>query len=149
MPQLQWGHRRKSHGSTCTYPPPAVTLPPPGYFPVFFSSHLAIPFTQMLVVTTTWKPSLLTSALGWLIRWKRWEKDRAVGRSCKLQEPFLGLFFCSHITDSYTNLVGRTPVEKLNHQDETINGCVSHICVCFGMWHNAHNNIDCCWANGT
>lgn len=148
MPHLQWGHRKKSHGSTCTYPPPAVMFPPPGYFPVFYSSDLAIPLTQMLVVTATWKPSLVTSALGWLLRSKEWEKERAVGRKLQASRTILGTVVCSHITDSYTNLVGRTPVEKLNHQDETINGCASHICVCFGMWHNARNNIDCCRANG-
>jgi len=124
-------------------------LPPSGYFPVFFSSHLAIQLIQMLLVTTTWKPSLVTSALGWLIRWKVWKKDRAVGRKLQASRAILGTVFCSHITDSYTNLVGWTPVEKLNHQDETINGCASHICVCSGMWHNAHNNVDCCRANGT
>jgi hypothetical protein len=41
--------------------------------------------------------------------------------------------FCSLILDTYTNLVRGTPVEKLNHHNETMNGCVSHICVCFGM----------------
>jgi len=48
-----------------------------------------------------------------------------------------------------TNLVRWRLVEHLDHHDKTMNGSASHICVCFTVWHNSHDNIHCRRANGT